>query len=121
VPSYRKFVLLVDDDPNDLFLFKRLLEKADFRVMATTQADVAMSCIVSGEVGCLVTDQTMPISGRELVTVLREARSDISVIFLSGADVPKETLPPNAVFITKDDTQRLLDTVANCMSHHKSE
>jgi FixJ family two-component response regulator len=63
----------------------------------------------------------MPISGRELVTVLREARSDISVIFLSGADVPKETLPPNAVFITKDDTQRLLDTVANCMSHHKSE
>lgn len=118
---YRKFVLLVDDDPNDLFLFKRFLERAGFRVMATTQADVAMSCIVSGEVGCLVTDQTMPISGRELVTVLREARSDIGVIFLSGADVPREALPPNTVFINKDETQRLLDTVANYMSHYKTE
>ena len=119
VPRYRKFVLLVDDDPSDLFLFKRLLEEADFKVIATTQPDVAMSTIVEGNVGCLVTDQSMPVSGPELVTFMRGARSDIAVIFLSGADAPRETLPPGAVFITKEDTQALLQAVADCMSKHQ--
>ncbi len=118
MPTYRKFVLLVDDDPSDLVLFKRLLEKADFKVIATAQPDVAMSTIVDGNVGCLVTDQSMPVSGPELVTFMREARSDVAVIFLSGADTPRETLPPGTIFITKGDTQALVKAVADCMSKH---
>lgn len=120
MPSYRKFVLLVDDDPSDLFLFKRLLEKADFKVIATSQPEVAMSTIVEGNIGCLVTDQSMPVSGPELVTFMREARSDVSVIFLSGATTPREALPPGTIFVTKDDAQALLQAVTNCMSKHKA-
>ena len=118
--SYSKFVLLVDDDPADLVLFKRLLEKADFQVIGTSEADVAMSAIVAGEVGCLVTDQTMPISGQELAGHLRSVRSDIQVIVLSGADSPRHALPPGAIFIRKEDPQELLKSVTNCMLKHKT-
>ena len=115
MPHYNKFVLLVDDNPTDLFLFKRLLEKASFKVMATSEADTAMSLIVAGEVGCLVTDQMMPVTGQELVTYVRGARSDIGVVFLSGADNPREDLPPGVFFISKDKKQQLVETVRTCM------
>ena len=118
---YSKLVLLVDDDPADLVLFKRLLEKASFRVTATSDADAAMSLIVAGEVGCLVTDQTMPISGQELAGHLRAVRSDIQVIVLSGADSPKHALPPGAIFIRKEDPQDLLKSVTDCMLKHKAD
>ena len=120
VPRYSKFVLLVDDSPTDLFLFKRLLEKAHFRVIATSDADAALSRVVSGDIGCLVTDQVMQISGPELLSLVRNVRSDIGVIFLSGADAPREAPPSGITFIRKDEKQKLLDTVAGCMSKYKT-
>jgi CheY-like chemotaxis protein len=119
VRPYSKFVLLVDDDPADLFIFKRLLERADFQVIATPQAETAMTAIVSGEVGCLITEQMMPISGQELITYVRSVRSDIDVILLSGSEAPRETLPPDTIFIRKHERQKLVETVVGCMNRHK--
>jgi FixJ family two-component response regulator len=119
VRPYSKFVLLVDDDPADLFIFKRLLERADFQVIATPHADTAMSAIVAGEVGCFITDQMMPISGQELITYLRSVRSDIDVILLSGSDALREALPPGTIFIRKHERQKLVETVVGCMFRHK--
>lgn len=117
---YCKPVLLVDDNPSDLLLFKRLLEKAGFKVIATTEPDAVMSNIVAGNIGCLITDQLMPISGHELVSLVRGVRSDIGVIFLSGADAPRQPVPPGAIFISKDDNHALLETVTRCMSRFKT-
>lgn len=112
---YRKFVLLVDDSLTDLYFFKRLLEKAEFKVIATSDPNIAMSMIVAGEVGCLVTDQTMPITGQELVAHVRGVRSDIGVIFLSGAKNPRDELTPGAIFVQKDNKQQLLEAITPCM------
>ena len=120
MPLYNKLVLLVDDEPADLFLFKRLLEKSDFQVMATSNIDAAMSAIVAGQVGCLVTDQTMPVSGHELTGHLQSVRSDIQVIVLSGSDAPKQPLPSGAIFIRKDDREELLKSVTACMLKHRA-
>jgi FixJ family two-component response regulator len=120
VPHYSKFVLLVDDSPADLLIFKRLLEKADFRVIATSEPNTAMSMIVAGEVGCLITDQVMPVTGQELVTHVRGVRSDIGVVFLSGAETPREELPPGAIFISKDNKQQLVETVITFMSKFRA-
>ena len=117
---YSKSVLLVDDDPTDLVIFKRLLEKANFSVIATSDADAAMSLIVAGQVGCLVTDQAMPVTGHELTGHLRAVRSDVSVIFLSGADSPRQALPPGAIFVRKEDPQELVKCVTNCMLKHQT-
>src|SRR5690242_3268463 len=108
---YRKFVVLIDDDPADLFLFRRLLERAGFAVIATTQLEVAMCAIVAGEVGCVITDQRMPVSGQELLAHLGAARSDVDAIMLSGAEAPREGLPAGAMFIRKDEGQLLVETV----------
>jgi hypothetical protein len=40
----------------------------------------------------------MPISGHELVSLVRGVRSDIGVIFLFGADAPREPIPPDTIF-----------------------
>jgi hypothetical protein len=78
-----------------------------------------MTAIVAGEVGCLVTDQMMPISGQELIAYLRSVRSDVDVILLSGSDAPRETLPPDTIFIRKHERQKLVETVVGCMYRHK--
>ena len=120
VPRYSKSVLLVDDSHSDLLLFKRLLEKAHFRVIATSNADAALSSIVSGDIGCLVTDQVMQISSQELLSLVRSVRSDVGVIFISGADAPREPLPPGIVFIRKHDKKKLIEMVASCMSKYRA-
>ena len=120
VQRYSKFVLLVDDSPTDLFLFKRLLERAGFAVIATSEPGAAMSRIVSGDIGCLVTDHATQISGQELVSLVRAVRLDIGVIFLSGAEAPRELLPPDTAFINKNDKQRLVEIVTGCMSRFKA-
>jgi CheY-like chemotaxis protein len=110
-----KFVLLVDDNPADRKLFARYLEKQGVKVMATGDADQAMAQIVAGDVGCIVTDQTMKPSGHELVQIVKTVRSDIGIIFLSGAEEPSQSLPPEIRFIRKSDKQALADAVLHCM------
>ncbi|HEY0566080.1 MAG TPA: response regulator [Terriglobales bacterium] len=116
MPGFTKLVLLVDDDPADRALFSRELKKAGFEVFATGDADRAMARIVSGDIGCVVTDQAMSVTGHELVEIVRGIRSDIGVIFLSGADAPAQPVPPGVPFINKGDVARLLQHVGECMS-----
>lgn len=110
-----KFVLLVDDDPVDRKLFGRYLEKLGLKVIATGDADKAMEQIVAGNVGCIITDQKMQPSGHELVRIVKSVRSDIELIFLSGAEKPSQPLPPEIRYIHKSDTQTLADAVLKCM------
>jgi CheY-like chemotaxis protein len=106
----------VDDDPADRKLFARFLEKLGLRVIATGDADAAMQQIVAGNVGCVITDQCMQVSGHELVRIVKSVRSDIELIFLSGADEPSEPLPPEIQFIRKSDKKALADAVLKCMT-----
>jgi len=42
---------------------------------------------------------------------MRGVRSDMGVIFLSGADAPREAIPQETLFIRKNETQPLVETV----------
>jgi FixJ family two-component response regulator len=108
-------VLLVDDDPADRALFGRDLSRLGFDVIQTGSADEAMAAIVSGRVGCLVTDQLMSVSGHELANLAAGVRADLGVIFLSGASAPREPIPEGTVFIQKDDRAALRNAVSDCM------
>jgi DNA-binding NtrC family response regulator len=110
-----KFVLLVDDDPSDRKLFARYLERFGLKVIATGAADKAMEQIVAGNVGCVITDQKMQPSGHELVQLVKSVRSDIELIFLSGAEKPSQPLPAEIRYIHKSDKQTLADAVLKCM------
>jgi len=112
---YSKSVLLVDDNPADLQLFARVLRRNGFKVVATGEISEAMSAIVSGQVGCFVTDEIMAVTGRELAEMALGVRNDMGVIFLSGSPRPHITLPRGAVFVTKDSPERLVSAVQECM------
>jgi FixJ family two-component response regulator len=116
VQRYTKYVLLIDDDPADLLLFRRLLERGGFKVIATSKPEDALAAVVEGDIGCVITDQLMPVSGYELESVIHGVRSDIGLIFLSGTDTPQHPLPQRSAFITKSDKQGLLNQVTLCMS-----
>jgi CheY-like chemotaxis protein len=114
--TFTKVVLLVDDDPADRALFTREMKKHGLEVFATGTPDKAIARLVSGDIGCVVTDQAMPISGHEVLEVVRGVRSDIGVIFLSGSDSPRENLPTGVPFINKRDVAGLTREVLKCMS-----
>lgn len=106
-PRFDKKVLLVDDDHADRVLFARYIRLMGFDVITTASPQEAMAEIVSGNVGCLVTDQSMPVSGEELAAIARMARSDIGLIFLSGSVKPDQPLPPGSLFVQKDELGEL--------------
>ena len=112
--KYSKSVLLIDDDPADRKLFARLLRRAGFDVIEALSADAAMATIVAGNIGCIVTDQMMPVSGAELAKAAQDARGDIGIVFISGG-ARKPDLPYDAVFISKDDRDGLQSAVEECM------
>lgn len=115
MPRYSKSVLLVDDDPADRALFGRDLSRHGFDVIQTGSADEAMAAIVGGNIGCLVTDQVMSVPGQELASLASGVRTDLGVVFLSGAFQPREPIPAGAVFIQKDDRAGLRNAVIECM------
>jgi CheY-like chemotaxis protein len=117
---YSKSVLLIDDNSDDLLLFSRELKKLGFDVLATGSPEQAMSAIVGGSIGCLITDQAMPISGQELVNIAQSVRSDIGVIFLSGAPLTGP-VPSGTTFVDKEDREKLKKVVLNSMARWRRE
>src|ERR1051326_3805117 len=111
VTHYTKSVLLVDDNKADLLLFQRLLKKAGLPVIPTHQPEEAIAKIVGGGIGCVLTDQFMPLSGHELVQIAKGVRSDIGVVFISGADTTSQPIPPGAIFLSKSKSTAIVEAV----------
>lgn len=116
--KYSKSVLLVDDDPADRKLIARILRKGGFNVLEVGTVDAAMANIVSGRIGCVITDQIMPISGLELAQSAQQVRGDVNIVFISGG-APRPDLPKDATFVSKGDFDNLLGTVQECMEKFK--
>lgn len=117
---YSRSVLLVDDNPADRMLFTRELQRAGFDVLATGSAEDAMSVIVAGGVGCLVTDEVMAVTGQELAAIAAGVRGDLRIVFISGAGERRPSLPPGAKFLSKDEKTAIVQAVAECMAPWKT-
>jgi DNA-binding NtrC family response regulator len=115
VRQYSKSLLLIDDSPDDRFLFSRELTKRGFDVIATDSPEDAMAAIVAGRVGCLVADHIISVRRSEFAEVVKGVRNDIPIIVLSGAPYSREPLPPGAVFVSKQKPDELIKRVEDCM------
>ena len=103
-------ILLVDDDPNLLEIFKEGLEDLSFEVITATDGAEARKILDSQRFDCLVTDINMPkMNGAELVTYLRGEDSEIPVFFITGyMDYSREVLnsfKPKAVIFKPFDIE----------------
>ncbi len=80
-------ILLVEDDPSVRLTTRRLLERAGYAVLAASDGNEALAIHESHASGIdlLVSDMIMPgMSGRELVSLIRERNPDMAVLLMSG-------------------------------------
>ncbi len=112
-------ILIVDDDPGLLELFKEGLEDQSFHILTANDGVAAKNILMNEVVDCLVTDITMPeMNGAELVTYLRGEDNDIPVFFITGyQDYSREVLnsfKPKAVIFKPFD----IEEVSNLIKSH---
>ncbi|HVY32701.1 MAG TPA: EAL domain-containing response regulator [Polyangiaceae bacterium] len=78
-------VLLVDDEPEALRAFERMLRASGFVVEAFTSPREAVNRIAAGGVHVVVSDITMPqMTGVELLRTIRAYDADLPVVLVTG-------------------------------------
>ena len=111
-------ILLVDDDPGLLEIFKESLEDLSFNVVTAQNGVEARKIISHTKFDCLITDISMPeMNGVELVTFLRGENTDIPVFFITGyLDYSREvlnTFKPRAIIFKPFDVEEAALLIKN--------
>ena len=118
----QRHVFIVDDDVQTLRAFARILHVEGFEVDTFHTASEFLKHPPSDVPSCLVLDLKLPeIDGLQLQQLMRNARVDIPIIFISGyGDVPStaSAMRFGAVdFLEKPvEGARLLDAVSNAVA-----
>ena len=116
------FILVVDDDIDQLFVFRLLLERKGFTVVTASSAEEAEEVVSQVHVDLVLCDVNMPkVSGRELVERLRRSSdlADLPIIVFS-ADMRYEAqefieIGANAYF-PKTQIRRLVPAIEKLLS-----
>ncbi len=117
--AVRRLVLIVDDEPAQISLDRRILAEENFEIVTAGSGAEALDAIA--ELGqppdLLITDYMMPdMNGRELAETLREQHPGLKVLYQTGYSEklfgPRELLEPWAAFIEKPFTSRGLREAA---------
>jgi CheY-like chemotaxis protein len=83
----QKKILIVDDDPNILELFRDILEDKGYLVVAFTRGWEALQAVSKEEPDLIILDIMMPrVNGYEVCQILKEnpKTKEIPVIFLTA-------------------------------------
>lgn len=117
-------VLLVDDDEDQLFLFKTLLERTKCEVITADTALDALEILEQIHIDLVVCDVMMPgMDGKELMMRLRQSSSldNLPIIaFSASEDLPSDdVLSAGAnLFCPKSKTRELLEQVGRLLQQH---
>lgn len=78
-------VLVIDDEPGVIQLCQRLLERADFHVIAIAQATKGLELLEQTSVDLLLVDIRMPdMDGFQVIDRARRRRPDLAVVVMTG-------------------------------------
>jgi two-component system, probable response regulator PhcQ len=84
--SEQMTVLVVDDDPEIVKLYRRSLGSCGYRLVSTCDPVEAATILLSDPVDVLLSDIDMPrLTGHELVALAREVRPEAVRILVTGA------------------------------------
>ena len=115
-------ILLVDDDPAILTVFKILLGMEGHDVRTTVSGEDAIEIAQQGDLDLLISDVRMsPVDGFEVLRRVRKAQANLPIIivsaFYSPASVEKAFRLGAFSFIEKPpDTQRLIKSVNEALA-----
>lgn len=121
-------ILIVDDDPDVLVLFSRILEEGGFKVYLAISGEHALDIVGTTGVDLIILDLSMaPPDGFELLKTLRTSMPQLPVVVASGylqGSLLKaaELFGATAALSKLDAPTRLLDTVHEALrrprGHH---
>lgn len=95
-------IIVVDDDPEIASLFQAALETAGYRVSMALSGLDALAADTEVPADALVTDLAMPgMNGRELLERLRERRSGLPALVVSGYPNADSLDLPNTRVLSK--------------------
>ena len=81
----KKTILVVDDEPNSLFVTSQLLKDQSYQVLTAEDGKSALNKIREEKINLVVTDERMPgTSGMEVLRETKKYDSRIPVIILTG-------------------------------------
>jgi CheY-like chemotaxis protein len=84
-PAPGATLLLVDDNPHGLIARRTVLEELGYVAYTCSSGDEALNLLASNKIYLVITDFRMPnMDGVELIGRLRQLRSDLPIILLSG-------------------------------------
>src|SRR5678810_112115 len=85
--SYR--ILVVDDEPSVLEIFRRVLSRDGHRVHVCTSSEEALSEFTRADFDLLVVDKNIPgFSGYDLLAMLRKADPNLPAIMVTASPEP---------------------------------
>jgi CheY-like chemotaxis protein len=113
------YILVVDDEPDELQLFSRMLESAakGYQVIQVTNGMRALDIMRSRRVDILLLDLMLPgMSGFQVMEEKRQdpAIRDIPVIIISSRDPQGEAITSNMILLSHNggfSTRNLLDVI----------
>lgn len=107
-------ILLVDDEEAIVYVFKRYLERAGYRVTAAVDPNDALAIGSAGGIDMLVTDFRMPgMTGACLIARLRELRPGLPALIVTAYGAEAGAAPANVQVLNKPlPPQDLVDAVA---------
>jgi len=86
-----KNILVVDDDPNITFTFKKILEKEGYHVDTFTDPRKAAASFTPGAYSAALIDIRMPdMNGFELYRHIRKQDGEVKVCFVTAYEISKE-------------------------------
>ncbi|MCK4395707.1 response regulator [candidate division WOR-3 bacterium] len=84
-------ILIVDDDPNILFLFAEILKMDGYNVATASTGTKALQLVIHDHFNLLILDIKMPgIHGLEILRRLREKGNKIPIIICSAFEGMKD-------------------------------
>jgi two-component system, NtrC family, response regulator GlrR len=110
-------VLVVDDDPQIVKLFTRLLQVAGYNVSPASSGAQALRAMQEGTIDLVVLDLSMPPpDGVELLGMFRKGWPDLRILVVSGIMQGAELLGATASLAKTDAPQLLVATVDRLLS-----
>jgi len=111
-------ILVVDDEAAILEITRETLAAYNYRVLATTNSEEAVSIFArhATEIDLVITDMLMPgLDGPGLIRALRSLKPDVRCIAVSGVPGNARNVPTNGFLKKPYSTSTLLEMVRTAL------
>jgi CheY-like chemotaxis protein len=119
----KRIVLCIADDQAILLYEQALLERSGYAVLMATSEAEALRLVTVCKCDAVLLDYEMPEwSGYEVAFQIKRACPDVTIILISGSEVPTYALALADAFVPKlDASQQLLPMIAELCSRNRDE